>query len=77
MLVVESAPVRRHRFKPDGARHGQDPHLCRHRSRRHPQRARGRFFNVVDLVNRLEAEARSGRAGRLAEHLMRLDFDAP
>jgi DNA replication protein DnaC len=36
--------------------------------------ARGRFFNVVDLVNKLEAEARSGRAGRLAEHLMRLDF---
>ena len=35
---------------------------------------RGRFFNVVDLVNRLEAEARAGRAGRLAEHLMRLDF---
>jgi hypothetical protein len=27
--------------------------------------ARGRFFNVVDLVNRLEAEARAGRAGRL------------
>lgn len=36
--------------------------------------ARGRFFNVVDLVNRLEAEARLARAGRLAEHLMRLDF---
>ncbi|CAM3279917.1 DNA replication protein DnaC [Paracoccus aminovorans] len=36
--------------------------------------ARGRFFNVVDLVNRLEAEGRAGRAGRLAEHLMRLDF---
>ncbi len=36
--------------------------------------ARGRFFNVVDLVNKLEAEARTGRAGRLAEHLMRLDF---
>ena len=36
--------------------------------------ARGRFFNVVDLVNRLEAEVRAGRAGRLAEHLMRLDF---
>ena len=35
---------------------------------------RGRFFNVVDLVNRLEAEARAGRAGRLAKHLMRLDF---
>lgn len=25
--------------------------------------ARGRFFNVVDLVNKLEAEARSGRQG--------------
>lgn len=36
--------------------------------------ARGRFFNVVDLVNRLEAEAHAGRAGRLAKHLMRLDF---
>jgi DNA replication protein DnaC len=36
--------------------------------------ARGRFFNVVDLVNKLEAEARAGRAGQLAEHLMRLDF---
>jgi DNA replication protein DnaC len=36
--------------------------------------ARGRFFNVVDLVNKLEAEARVGRAGRLAENLTRLDF---
>jgi len=36
--------------------------------------ARGRFFNVVDLVNKLEAEARASRAGRLAEHLARLDF---
>ena len=31
--------------------------------------ARGRFFNVVDLVNRLEAEARAGRQGRIADHL--------
>src|SRR5271167_516867 len=31
--------------------------------------ARGRFFNVVDLVNKLEADARSGRQGRLAEQL--------
>jgi DNA replication protein DnaC len=38
------------------------------------QGARGRFFNVVDLVNRLEAEGRSGRQGRLADHLTRLDF---
>jgi DNA replication protein DnaC len=36
--------------------------------------ARGRFFNVVDLVNRLETEARGGRQGRIAEHLTRLDF---
>jgi DNA replication protein DnaC len=36
--------------------------------------ARGRFFNTVDLVNRLETEARSGRQGRLADHLTRMDF---
>jgi DNA replication protein DnaC len=36
--------------------------------------ARGRFFNVVDLVNRLEAEGRSGRPGRLADYLSRKDF---
>ena len=36
--------------------------------------ARGRFFNVVDLVNRLEAETRNGRQGRLADHLTRMDF---
>jgi DNA replication protein DnaC len=36
--------------------------------------ARGRFYNVVDLVNRLETETRSGRQGRLADHLTRMDF---
>jgi DNA replication protein DnaC len=36
--------------------------------------ARGRFHNVVDLVNKLEAEARAGRQGRIADHLCRLDF---
>jgi DNA replication protein DnaC len=36
--------------------------------------ARGRFFDVVDLVNKLEAEARAGRQGRLADHLARLDL---
>jgi len=36
--------------------------------------ARGRFFNVVDLVNRLEAEARAGRHGRMADYLSRKDF---
>jgi len=36
--------------------------------------ARVRFFNVVDLVNRLEAEARAGRQGRLADQLARRDL---
>jgi DNA replication protein DnaC len=36
--------------------------------------ARGRFFNVVDLVNKLEAEARSGRQSRLADYLCRKNF---
>ena len=36
--------------------------------------ARGRFYTVVDLVNRLEAEARASRQGRLAEYLTRMDF---
>ena len=35
---------------------------------------RGRFYTVVDLVNRLEAETKAGRQGRLADHLCRLDF---
>ena len=33
--------------------------------------ARGRFYNVVDLVNHLEAEIRSGRQGRTADQLNR------
>jgi len=36
--------------------------------------ARGRFFNVVDLVNKLEAEGRTGRPGRIADYLCRKDF---
>jgi len=36
--------------------------------------ARGRFFNVVDLVNKLEAEGRAGRQGRMADYLTRMDF---
>jgi DNA replication protein DnaC len=36
--------------------------------------ARVRFFNTVDLVNQLEAEARAGRAGRLATQLSRADL---
>ena len=36
--------------------------------------ARGRFYNVVDLVNHLEAELRAGRQGRTADQLIRRDF---
>jgi DNA replication protein DnaC len=36
--------------------------------------AHGRFFNVVDLVNKLDAEARADRQGRTADLLCRLDF---
>ncbi|NGM24409.1 ATP-binding protein [Roseomonas stagni] len=36
--------------------------------------ARGRFYTVVDLVNRLEAESRGGRQVRLADHLCRMHF---
>ena len=35
---------------------------------------RVRFYTVIDLVNRLEAEARTGKTGRLAEQLTRLDL---
>ena len=36
--------------------------------------ARIRFYNTTDLVNRLELEAHQDRAGKLAEHLSRLDL---
>jgi DNA replication protein DnaC len=35
---------------------------------------RARFYTVIDLVNRLEAEARAAKTGRLAEQLTRLDL---
>src|SRR5580658_4337606 len=37
-------------------------------------RARGRFFNLVDLVNQLEQEKAAGRTGRLSEKLLRYDI---
>ncbi len=37
-------------------------------------RARGRFFNLVDLVNQLEQEKAAGRSGRLVETLLRHDL---
>jgi len=36
--------------------------------------ARGRYFNTVDLVTRLEEEARIGKNGALAAQLSRLDL---
>ncbi len=37
-------------------------------------RARGRFYNLVDLVNQLEREKAGGKSGRIAENLQRLDL---
>ncbi len=37
-------------------------------------RVRGRFFNLVDLVDQLEQEKTAGRSGRLAEKLLRYDL---
>ena len=36
--------------------------------------SKGRFFNLVDLVNQLEQEKAAGRSGRLAEKLLRHDL---
>jgi DNA replication protein DnaC len=36
-------------------------------------KARGRFHNLVDLVNQLEQEKAAGRSGRLVEKLLRYD----
>jgi len=36
--------------------------------------AKARFFNVVDLVNKLETEARTEQAGRIADRLSRVDL---
>src|SRR5439155_13279147 len=36
--------------------------------------ARGRFYTVVDLVNRLEREARGGRQERFAYYQTQLDY---
>ena len=43
-------------------------------ARRSETARRGRFFNLVDLVNRLEQEKLTNRGGKLAESLIRQDF---
>ena len=35
---------------------------------------KARFFNAVDLVNKLEAEAKVGRTGRIADRMTRVDL---
>jgi DNA replication protein DnaC len=35
---------------------------------------KARFFNAVDLVNKLEAETKLGRAGRIADRIARVDL---
>ena len=35
---------------------------------------KARFFNAVDLVNKLEAETKLGRAGRIADGIARVDL---
>ncbi len=35
---------------------------------------RGKYFNLVDLVNRLEQEKLAGGGGKLADSLARLDM---
>lgn len=37
-------------------------------------RARGRFFNLVDLVNQLEQEKDVGKRGRIVETVLRHDL---
>ncbi len=41
------------------------------------QRYRGRFFNGVDLVNRLDTERRASKQGRAGDCLTRLDYIVP
>jgi len=36
--------------------------------------AKARYFNVVDLVNKLQAEAKMDHAGRIADRLTRVDL---
>ena len=38
---------------------------------------KARYFNVVDLVNRLEAEVKLGRAGRITDGLTRVGVPQP
>jgi DNA replication protein DnaC len=75
--MKSASPETRHDL---AARHSNRP-KCGHLIEQHAiarscirSGARGRFYNLVDLVDRLEIETRNGRQGRIAEHLTRMDF---
>jgi hypothetical protein len=55
-------------------RHRQDPPGDRHCPDLHPGRSPRPLLQRGRLVNRLETEARTGRQGRLADYLTRVDF---
>jgi DNA replication protein DnaC len=62
-----------HRVKADRTALDGGAHASRVAAAVIRSRARGRFFNLVDLVNQLEQEKATGRSGRLAETLLRYD----
>jgi hypothetical protein len=47
----------------------QNPCVYHDGRKLHPSGARGRFDNVVDLIDRPEIESSNARQGRIAEHL--------
>jgi hypothetical protein len=62
-----------------GDHHVQEPSSRRHHLRRSAYRARGRYFNAVDFMNRRKEEARLGKAGNMANRYVagRLQTAAP
>jgi len=53
---------------------GEEPHRDRYHRKLRPGRRKARFYNIVDLVNRLEADVKLGKAGRHADSLTRVDL---
>jgi DNA replication protein DnaC len=60
----------RHRLRPED----EDRNESASFADTHAGGASCHFYNVVDLVNRLETETRNGRQCRIADHLTPLDF---
>src|SRR5260364_181119 len=62
---------RRHTQHRPGRRHRQDLSCRRHRRSCRPTKIQSPVLNVVDLINQLEQEQRTGHSGRLTERLKR------